>query len=78
MSVTSSTEQARAELASTLNAIEDKLNVPRKVNRAIARGKVTVARLQRDNPAALAAGIAAVAVTAGAAAWAITRALVRR
>ena len=73
-----STEQARAELASTLNAIEDKLNVPRKVSRAVARGKVHVARLQRENPAALVAGIAAVAAVAGAAAWAITRAIVNR
>ncbi len=73
-----STEQARAELVSTLNAIEDKLNVPRKVSRAVARGKVTVARLQRENPTALVAGIAAVAVVAGAAAWAITRAIVNR
>ncbi len=76
--MTPSTEQARAELVSTLNAIEDKLNVPRKVSRAVARGKVTVARLQRENPTALVAGIAAVAVLAGAAAWAITRAIVNR
>ena len=73
-----STEQARAELASTLNAIEDKLNVPRKVSRAVARGKVTVARLQRENPAAVVAGIASVAVAAGTAAWAITRAILTR
>lgn len=73
-----STEQARAELVSTLNAIEDKLNVPRKVSRAVARGKVSFARLKRENPTALVAGIGAVAVAAGAAAWAITRAIVNR
>ena len=72
-----STERARAELVSTLNAIEDKLNVPRKVSRAIARGKVAVAKLQQENPSAVFAGIAAVATVAGTAAWAITRAIVR-
>jgi hypothetical protein len=72
-----STERARAELVSTLNAIEDKLNVRRKVSRAIARGKVAVAKLQRDNPSAVYAGVAAVATVAGTAAWAITRAIVR-
>ena len=77
-SSTSSTERARAELVSTLNAIEDKLNVPRKVSRAVARGKVAVAKLQRENPSAVYAGIAAVATLAGTAAWAITRASVGR
>lgn len=72
-----SPEQARAELVSTLNAIEDKLNVPRKVNRAVARGRVAAAKLQRDNPAAFLGGIAAVAAVAGTAAWAIVRAIAR-
>ena len=72
-----STERARAELVSTLNAIEDKLNVPRKISRAVARGRVAVAKLQRENPSAVIAGIAAVATVAGTAAWAITRAIVR-
>lgn len=74
----SSTERARAELVSTLNAIEDKLNVPRKVSRAVARGRVTVAKLQRDNPSAVYAGIAAVATVAGTAAWAIARAILTK
>ena len=73
-----STEQARAELVSTLNAIEDKLNVPRKVSRALSQGKVEAARLQRQNPAAFFSGIAAVAAVAGTAVWAITRAIVVR
>lgn len=71
------TERARAELVSTLNAIEDKLNVPRKVSRALARGKVAAAKLQHESPAAFLGGIAAVAVVAGTAAWAIARAIAR-
>ncbi|GHD46491.1 hypothetical protein D9V29_08830 [Mycetocola manganoxydans] len=74
----SSTEHARLELVSTLNAIEDKLNVPRKVSRAVSQGKVEAARLQRQNPAAFFSGVAAVAVVAGTAVWAITRAIVVR
>ncbi|MET0480700.1 MAG: hypothetical protein ABWZ69_05035 [Mycetocola sp.] len=71
-------EQARAELVSTLNAIEDKLNVPRKVSRAVARGRVAAAKLQKDNPAAFIGGIAAVAAVAGTAAWGIVRAIAVR
>jgi hypothetical protein len=69
---------ARAELVAALNAIEDKLNVPRKVNRLVAQGKKQVATLQRDNPSAIYAGIAAVASVAGLAAWAIVRGITQR
>ena len=74
----SSTERARAELVTTLNAIEDKLNVPRKVSRAISRGRVEAAKLQRESPAAFIGGIAAVAVVAGTAAWALVRVITTR
>ncbi len=70
--------QARAELVATLNAIEDKINVPRKVNRLVADGKKTVARIQRDSPAVIYAGIATVATIAGLAAWAIARSIANR
>lgn len=70
--------EARAELVATLNAIEDKINVPRKVNRLVAQGKKSVAQIQRDNPAAIYAGIAAVAAVAGLAAWAIARGIANR
>ena len=69
---------ARAELVATLNAIEDKLNVPRKFNRLVAQGKKQVAILQRENPPAIYAGIAAVASVAGLAAWAIVRGITHR
>jgi hypothetical protein len=47
--------RARADLASTLNAIEDKLNVPRRVKRAVVV-------FRQDHPLAFgAAGLAAVA-----------------
>lgn len=69
---------ARAELVATLNAIEDKLNVPRKFNRLVVQGKKQVATLQRENPTAIYAGIAAVASVAGLAAWAIVRGIANR
>lgn len=70
--------EARAELVATLNAIEDKINVPRKVNRIVAQGKKSVARIQRDSPAVIYAGIATVAAVAGLAAWAIARSIANR
>ncbi|MDR6611660.1 DUF3618 domain-containing protein [Leifsonia sp. 1010] len=66
----SDVDRARAELAATVEAIEYKLNVPK-------RAAETVERLRRDNPLAL-AGIAAAAVAATAlAVWGVVR-LVRR
>ena len=66
----SDVDRARAELAATMDAIEYKLNVPK-------RTAERVQRLRAENPVAL-AGIAvgAVAAVAGAV-WGIVR-LVRR
>lgn len=70
-------EQARAELAAALYAIEEKVNVPKRAARAgrrvVERGRV----LARRNPAAAAAAVAGVAVAVGVAAWAITNAVAR-
>ena len=66
----SDVDRARAELAATVEAIEYKLNVPK-------RAAETIDRLRRDNPLAL-AGIAAGAVAATAlAVWGVVR-LIRR
>ena len=66
----SDVDRARAELAATMDAIEYKLNVPK-------RTAERVQRLRAENPVAL-AGIAAGAVAAVAsAAWGVVR-LVRR
>lgn len=62
-------EQARAELAATLAAIEAKLNVPKRARRALNRATDKVGDLRDENPIAL-AGIAAAAVaTIGASVW---------
>ena len=66
----SDVDRARAELAATLDAIEYKLNVPK-------RTAERVQRLRAENPVAL-AGIAAGAVAAVAGAvWGVVR-LIRR
>jgi hypothetical protein len=66
----SDVDRARAELAATMDAIEYKLNVPK-------RTAERVQRLRAENPVAL-AGIAAGAVAAVAGAvWGVVR-LVRR
>lgn len=63
-------ERARTELAATLDAIEYKVNVPKRTAERIQA-------MRRDNPVALAAIAAGVAVAVGGAVWGIVR-LVRR
>lgn len=70
-------EQARAELVATLNAIEDKLNVPKQVHRAKRRTIVRIATVKVERPAVFYAGVAGVAVSAGLAVWGIVRAIAR-
>ncbi len=59
---------ARAELESTLNAIEDKLNVPKRVGELTEKAKASYS----DNPVPWIVGAAVAAVTvASLIAWAI-------
>jgi hypothetical protein len=58
--------RARVELADTLNAIEDKLNVPRKLQRRTDRWSHELRRMRAENPLALAGvAVGAVAVIGG-------------
>lgn len=68
--------RARTELAATLDAIEYKVNVPRKVRtvqRTLTR-KIRVVR--RQNPSALIAGAVGAAAAVGLAAWGVARPLI--
>jgi hypothetical protein len=58
--------RARAELAATMDAIEYKLNVPK-------RTAERVQRLRRENPAALAGIAAGAAVAVAGLVWAVVR-----
>lgn len=69
-------ELARAEFASTLNALEDKLNVPKQLSRATARLKERVQRFTDEQPG-VALGVAiGVAAAVGATVWLVVRAIV--
>jgi len=61
--------RARAQLASTLDAIELKLNVPKQVRIAKRRFHVALLRLGDDNPAALAGIALGAAVSVGTVVW---------
>jgi hypothetical protein len=58
--------RARAELAATMDAIEYKLNVPK-------RTAERVQRLRQENPAALAGIAAGAAVAVAGLVWAVVR-----
>jgi len=62
--------RARAELAATVDAIEYKLNVPKRASERLQR-------LRKDNPAALAGIAAATAVAVAGIVWGVVS-LVRR
>lgn len=67
---TPSTAEARADLTATLDAIEDKLNVPK-------QAKAKFELLREQNPNALLVGAAGVATALGLGAWAVVRAIVK-
>lgn len=66
----SDVDRARAELAATLDAIEYKLNVPKRTAERIQR-------LRKENPAALAGIAAGAAVAVAGIVWGVVR-LLRR
>lgn len=68
-------ERARAEFASTLNALEDKLNVPKQVRRKTAELKVKARRFADENPAGAVAVAVGVAAAVGVTVWLVVRAI---
>lgn len=68
--------RARAEFAATLNALEDKLNVPKQVRKSTARLRARAQRFADEQPGpALAAAVGVVAVV-GVTVWLVVRAVV--
>ena len=59
-------EKTRADLRSTLDAIEFKLNVPKQTRHAVHRLKSSVNRFREANPVGFAVGVAGAVVTLGA------------
>ncbi|WP_350348163.1 hypothetical protein ABIQ69_16260 [Agromyces sp. G08B096] len=66
-------ELARADFVDTLNALEDKLNVPKQVSRATARTKVRLRRFAEEQPVAAAAAAVGVVVAIGGVVWLVVR-----
>jgi phosphoribosylcarboxyaminoimidazole (NCAIR) mutase len=64
-------ERARSELAATLDAIEYKVNVPRKVKTAQRTLERKIQVVRRQNPSALIAGAVGAAAAVGLVAWGI-------
>lgn len=70
-------ERARAEFAGTLDALEDKLNVPKQLRIKTQRAKVEFRRLAKEQPvAAVAVAVGAVAAV-GVTVWLVVRAVVK-
>ncbi|MBS1673809.1 MAG: hypothetical protein JSS74_07575 [Actinobacteria bacterium] len=70
-------QAARAELKAALLAIEDKANVPRRVEKATLAGTAKARAFARTNPIGAAAAAVGVAVVVGGVVWAIARAIAR-
>ncbi|QEO14335.1 DUF3618 domain-containing protein [Agromyces intestinalis] len=66
-------ERARADFAGTLNALEDKLNVPKQVGRATDRARVRLRRFANEQPVAAAAAAVGVVLVAGGIVWLVVR-----
>ncbi|WP_159607293.1 DUF3618 domain-containing protein [Agromyces humi] len=69
-------ERARREFAGTLDALEDKLNVPKQLQRKTAVAKVRWRRFANEQPGAAVAAAAGVALSVGVVVWLVVRAAV--
>ncbi|MFC9983962.1 hypothetical protein ACFU0W_13455 [Microbacterium keratanolyticum] len=70
-------ESARAELKAALAAIEQKGNLPRRLDKAAKRGAVRARAFAEQNPAGAIAAAVGVAATVGGIVWLVARALSR-
>jgi ElaB/YqjD/DUF883 family membrane-anchored ribosome-binding protein len=71
-------ERARRQFAGTLDALEDKLNVPKQVQRKTAEARVRWRWFANEQPGAAVAAAAGVAVGVGLVVWLVVRAAVDR
>lgn len=70
-------ERARAEFAGTLNALEDKLNVPKQVRITTAKAKVRLRRFANEQPVAATAAAVGVVAAVGVTVWLAVRAITK-
>ena len=69
-------ERARAQFAGTLNALEDKLNVPKQFRRKSAELKVKARRFADENPVGAVAVAVGVVAVVGVTVWLVVRGVV--
>lgn len=73
LGITDPVEQARAELKAALAAIEEKANVPRRVERVVDERVGQARAFARRSPAAAAAGVVVAAAAVGTIVWGLVR-----
>ncbi|MCT9819684.1 hypothetical protein N3K63_05215 [Microbacterium sp. W1N] len=73
LGITDPVEKARAELKAALFAIEEKSNIPQRVNRAADRGITRAREFHRRSPGAATAAAAGIALAVGTAVWGLVR-----
>jgi hypothetical protein len=67
-------QRARADFAATLDALEDKLNVPKQVGRKVEQAQRRFRAFADERPVAAIAAAAGVAAAVGLAVWLVVRA----
>jgi hypothetical protein len=70
-------QQARAEFAGTLNALEDKLNVPKQVGIRVDRAKTSFRAFYDEQPGPAIATAVGLIAAVGVGVWLIVRATVK-
>jgi predicted nucleic acid-binding protein len=71
-------DRARAQLAATLDAVEEKVNIPKRLDRAAARARARLRTMRQENPVGLAAIGAGAAALVGVVVYVGYRSLNRR
>ena len=66
---------ARAELAATIDAIQDRLDLPKQARLAVKRAKRRVKELSDEKPEVLVAAAVGAAAVIGGAVWLVVRAV---
>ena len=66
-------ERARADFAGTLNALEDKLNLPKQAKRKAGQLKVKLRRLADEQPGTVIGGAVGAVAVVGVVVWLIVR-----
>lgn len=70
-------DEARAELYTTLGQLRERLDYAHRLDVALERAKLRVAKQREENPVGFAIGIMSVAAAAGFAVWGIARLITR-